>query len=1088
MTGLLRRWVRSAVDVREGERPVVALMFGYGFLALTSYYVIKPVRNSIFVDRVGADQLPFVYILTAVFVIALMVVYSRYVERVGRLELLLWSLGALSAVLVGFWWLLRGGSTFWTSGAFYIFGKLYPLILVSQFWLVANLLFSTSQARRLFGPIGVGLILGGVAGSVVSGAMAEVVGSEALLLIAVGILGVCALIILRLAPEMGEGSDASGRLTEEVSGSAVALLRRSSHLKTIALILGVTIVVGTLIDWQFNRAVEIHVVGEDAKTRFFGTFFGVLNVASVAVQVLFTGWVLRRFGLQVALLVLPLGLTVATAGVLAVPVLLTASLAKGTEGALRYSLDQATRELLYLPVPLHVKYKVKPLIDLAVYRGGTGVGGVLLLVAVNGLGFSIRQVGFLTLAALVVWVGAALRMRREFGRSLKRLIGVRDVKLEELVVGHLNAETLDELRRTLREGDEERILYALTLLEQAPSAELAGDVRALLRHHSERIRSRALAVLSDMSAAGHADEVEPLLRDPSLEVRSEAVRYVCEFGPGDPSEVMEEFLADDSEVRVAAVGCLLRYGGREARNRAVAVVRELARSADPADRRTAAALLGRLEDLPADLVELLEDLVRDPEVAVCHQAMRAAGSSRVRRLAPVLLDRLAEPAYRGPARAALEAYGPEIHSRILDRLEDETTPEPLRTTLPGLLVPDAGQETVDRLAGLLGELGPAARYEALKALNKLRRERPDLAFERVEMEPLVRREVELAYHFVVLGAELGGDGAAQARAGGRDDSGQGGTPAERPERSGEALLLDTLSQRRSEAVERAFRTLGLQHDPEDLYAAYTALESPEKVTRERGFELVETVLPLRYRRLFDPLLDPDAERDRLLSEGRRRLAAGERSREGALETLVCGPDLWLSALAHRVRGGTGLPPGRGAGELEAHMRAASLLADRTSLDCDEVDIMEIVQRAEFLAQAKIFADVRTEDLAAVATLVEERDFGDGETLFEEGEPGGTLFLVTGGAVEARKDGRVLFTAGPGRSVGSLSLLDGRPTNYTAVALEPTRTLLLGREEFAAALEERQQVAESVIRYLTGVVRGLNEAPDADPEDGSSPGR
>jgi len=60
-------------------------------------------------------------------------------------------------------------------------------------------------------------------------------------------------------------------------------------------------------------------------------------------------------------------------------------------------------ELLYLPVPLHVEYEVKPLIDLAVYRGGTGIGGILLLVAVNGLGLSIRQVGFLSLGGFGVW-------------------------------------------------------------------------------------------------------------------------------------------------------------------------------------------------------------------------------------------------------------------------------------------------------------------------------------------------------------------------------------------------------------------------------------------------------------------------------------------------------------------------------------------------------------------------------------------------------------------------------------------------------------------------------------------------------------
>ncbi|NIP61023.1 MAG: hypothetical protein GWM92_17275, partial [Gemmatimonadetes bacterium] len=384
--------------------------------------------------------------------------------------------------------------------------------------------------------------------------MADRLGTEDLLLVSVGILALCAFIVWLLREEMEAGEEASARLTEDLSQGAFSLLRDSSHLRTIAAILGLTIIVGTLLDWQFNRAVELHIVGEDAKTEFFGKFFAILNVVSISVQVVFTGWVLRRYGLQVALLVLPLGLAVASAGILAVPVLLTASLAKGTEGALRYSLDQATRELLFLPVPTHVKYKAKPLVDLAIYRGGTGVGGILLLLAVNVAGLGIREVSVLVFVALGLWIAAALRMRREFGRSLRRLIGVQDVRLEELVVGHLNAETIEELRRTLRGGEVERITYALALLERAPTPELARDLRELLDHPDEEVRRRAVATLSKMRSEGHADDVRPLLEDASLDVRTEAVRYVCEFGGVDPAAQMESFLSDESEVRLAAVG------------------------------------------------------------------------------------------------------------------------------------------------------------------------------------------------------------------------------------------------------------------------------------------------------------------------------------------------------------------------------------------------------------------------------------------------------------------------------------------------------------------------------------------------------
>ncbi|MGH7541073.1 MAG: hypothetical protein ACRELC_08750, partial [Gemmatimonadota bacterium] len=318
---MIRRWLRSMVDVRTGERLPVLLMFLYGFLVLTSYYVVKPVRNSVFVDRVGADNLPYVYILTAFVVTLVMIFYSRHVDRVKQRALILGTFAFLIANLVLFWWWLGLGDTVLSSGTFYIWGKLYPLLLVSQFFLVANLIFTTRQARRLFAPIGVGLILGGIAGGAVSGFAAAVVGTENLLLVAGGFLGLAALIVMALAPHM-TASEASGRLIEELSGDAWQILRNSTHLRTIAWILGLTIVVGTLIDWQFNSAVEQYVEGEDAKTAFFGKFFALLNIVSVLIQVLITGPVLRHLGVGIGMLALPLGLLGASAGVFLAPVLL----------------------------------------------------------------------------------------------------------------------------------------------------------------------------------------------------------------------------------------------------------------------------------------------------------------------------------------------------------------------------------------------------------------------------------------------------------------------------------------------------------------------------------------------------------------------------------------------------------------------------------------------------------------------------------------------------------------------------------------------------------------------------------------------
>ena len=1047
----LRNALGWVIDVREGEAVPVALLTLYGFLALASFHLIKPVRNAIFLDRVGSGSLPLVYAITALIVIVLSVLYSRAAERADHHRLLQATLATLALSLVGFWWWLREaeGSVI-ASGAFYIWAKLYPLALVSQFWLVGNLLFTTRQAKRLFGAIGTGLILGGIAGAAVSGEAADALGSVNLLLVAAGLLAACSALLPRVLAERAGDRGASARIVDELSAGGLTILRDSSHLRTVAAVLGLAVIVATLVDWQFNRAVDLFIAGEDAKTVFFGRFFALTNVAAAGVQVLLTAYVLRRLGVGVAALALPAALLVAGLGVALAPLLLTAALLKGTEAALRYSLDQSTRELLYLPVPTETKFKVKPLIDLGVYRGAGGVAGLLLILLVNGLGFSIRGVAVATLLFVVAWIVVALRLRGEFRAAVRRLIGVRDVELDQLIVEHLGAEAIDELRRALGREDERHVLFALALLERGPPAGLGDELEELLDHDSERVRTRAIAALHRLDAVDAVDEVERLLEDPSLEVRREAIQYLCGRAPDGPAERMERFLDERGDVREAAVACLVQHGDDAQMEKGFGLLREMAQSDSEERRGRAAILFGDRSDLPRGGRALLRDLMEDDDPGVRREAMRAAGRAGSAAFVPLLIDRIADEALRDAALEALGSMGQAVHDDALDAFADPSTHTLSRILLPKLLYPDASQGTVDRLLAMIPELPPGLRYEALRVLNKLRRDRDDLAFEAMGRKALVAPEVEAAYRWTAAAADLETEEDADGR----------------------TFLERTVRQRRSEAIERAFRALGLWLPLEDLYAAFTALASSDAVTRERGFELLENVLPLRDREGLGPLVDPE----RSVEDGAR--AGGdrygiERMEPGSrLEALAEADDFWVRVLARRA---LGRPVLEGDVPSIESGRADTLLATAGPFE-DEERLMDVIERAELLSRAEMFCELSTEDLAGLATLMEEAEYAAGEEIFAEGDGGGVLYLVAEGRIEARKGDRVLFDADRGKSVGSLSLVDGLPTDYTAVAVEDTRALTLERAEFTRMLEERPPVARSVMTYLTSVIRGLNEPP------------
>jgi ATP/ADP translocase/HEAT repeat protein len=1032
---------------------------------ITSYYVIKPVRNSLFIDRLGADNLPYVYIIAALFVGLVISFYSRFADRIGRQALVLGTFAFLASNLLIFWWVLRKEALL-TSGAFYIWAKLYPLLLVSQFWLVANEFFTSPQAKRLFGLVGAGGIIGGIAGSAIAGGFAETLGSENLLLVSAAILAVCAalLIVIDRVVDPVRSRAATGD-DESPRAGAWRLLRESAHLRTIAYILALTIIVSTIVDWQFNKATELFIPGEDEKTAYFGQFFTLLNVASVIIQLVLTSWVLRIFGVGVALLLLPLGLLTGSIGILIHPGLWTASFAKGAEGALRYSLDQSTRELLFLPLPAEVKYPGKPLVDMVVYRGGTGIAGLLVLAGTRLGGFGLQEFAVVAGVLVAFWMGITLTMRREFRESVKRLIRTRDVEPEELIIQHLDAATRDELRAALESDDEDAILYALALLEGVEEEAVVDRAERLLRHPSERVRARTLRALYAASDRGHLPDVEDLLNDPSMEVRVEAIHLVCGLGDVPASERIREFVESaDPEVRAAALACVAQGRGPDA-GEAGQLIGAMARRRDgdqaARERRLAAQAIATIEGRP-ELYLHLADLLHDPDPAVVRAAMEAAAQTRPPELVSHLTSHLCCSEWRARAREALAAYGPTIHDRLVQMIRDPRVPLEVRKAIPRIFYDGGLQEGVDRLVAVLPEVPPILRYHILKTLDRMRRNFEGLEFEAEPLERTLELDLRTGYQ----------------RAADRLALTEGTSPG---------LLPRLLKEREAEAFERVSRILALLYPLGDIFAAYQGLQSEEEATRSAGFELLDSSLSIPHRRKVGPLADPDISlEDRASRGGALSDDVVLDSRERTLDRLADDvDDIWLACLARAM---LDREPPRRDDEERAPFHAHSLPRARRSFESllteSRSTMLKLVERADFLSDADIFSDLKTEDLAKIAAITDEREYEEGEVLFSQRDAGSEMFMIVSGRVRATRDSEEAFVADRGESVGTLALIDARPREFTAVAVRPTRALVIDRSDFMDLLRDNFDLVEGLLVHLSRIVRKLNE--QVGPESGGLP--
>ena len=428
---------RQLFDVRRGERAFGALMSASFFLVITSFWILKPLKKSLFIryyDEGGLDLLVWhlnaaqaellAKVLNMGVAFVAVVVFSALATRLRRQQLTYVFTAFFLASYAVFAAALNepAAGTVWT---FYLFGDLFSTLMVATFFAFLNDSVTPDVAKRLYGVVGLGGVLGGVFGTTTLSAMirdvspSEWLGVTAGLGVGIAVLaGAAGRLVDRKAPafELVDPSAslrAPGPANPAVAGAR--LVFRSRYLLSLVAIVGLYEMVSTLLDFQFTSTIA-HYLDGPAIGEQFARVFAITNGVSLVVQLLLTSLVMRRFGLTVALLALPVAVLSASTAFMILPGLWLGSLLNTADNGLSYSIHQSAKEALYVPTTRDEKYKAKAFVDMFVQRFAKALAvGLSLVVTTWFADFSsVRWLSLLTLPLIAAWVVAIRYAGRRF--------------------------------------------------------------------------------------------------------------------------------------------------------------------------------------------------------------------------------------------------------------------------------------------------------------------------------------------------------------------------------------------------------------------------------------------------------------------------------------------------------------------------------------------------------------------------------------------------------------------------------------------------------------------------------------------------
>jgi AAA family ATP:ADP antiporter len=417
------RFIKASIKVEPNEQTATMLSFSFIFALMLAYNILKPVRDAMAPDWSDVE-LASLWTYNFFFSTAAVALYGVAVSRLKLKYLVpgVYGFFALSFVLF-----YMGAASFDDAAviekAFYLWISLFSLFHISVFWSLMSDIYSKKQALRLFAIIASGASVGTIAGSAATLALAKVVGTMNLMLIAavilVAIVPIIGVLYRLKSTRLQPGS--VNKVQEQdtvISGNPFAGFTefvRNPFLLGIALFIFLYTVIGSFAYFEIKNLLEEFT--RDERTQIWAGINLTVNTLTILTATLATGRIASGFGLAKTLALVPLVVAVFFLAVAVNPLLAVVVVSWVVLKSGNYAITRPGREMLYTLVSREDRFKAKPVIDIVVYRGGDVLASWAFAGLTAALGLGLGAVAAIGAVIAVIWSGVGIYLGRIYDQQ-----------------------------------------------------------------------------------------------------------------------------------------------------------------------------------------------------------------------------------------------------------------------------------------------------------------------------------------------------------------------------------------------------------------------------------------------------------------------------------------------------------------------------------------------------------------------------------------------------------------------------------------------------------------------------------------------
>ena len=1046
--------LKKLFKINQGEGLPTLILFFHFFAYVAISITGTAARDAYFLNMVDKKYLPLMFLAIAIVLSIVIEIYSR-LSKNRDLSTIVTGTGIIFiATLLAIQKHLEG----WVIPFLYVWKDVIDAIIITQFWLIASQVFDPRQAKRLFGLLGAG---GALAAIIIGSSISQFVsvfGSENLLFVTMSFIIIVILMANLIRPYRNLNEQKHQTSKKDVHKNTGKSF--TPYLKSLAIIIGLAAVASRVVDYQFKITAVASFPNQDDLVNFFGQYYAVTGVATMIIQLFITSRLLSRFGIIVAILILPTLFMAGAAGFLMSPVLAAVYISKFSDQVFRFTFHNASIQLLWIPVKRTIKNRLKPVIEGSIRAGLEGVSGILIFLSITMFNVPIHYLSISIILITIYWIKRSFRLKKLYIKELQSAIEKRELNFEELTLDIQDEAMVKTINLALNNDDESQQILALEMIKDIPLTPWKDSLNRLLNDGSMIVKKEILNISFDDENIISDQKIISLINNESdLEIESIEIAGKRKLTDALPI-IMDRIDTENKEKQLIAAAAI-RNIDPDSSNKE----KDLLLSAFNSNDENICSLIiiqmkNDNEILPD---EKLIKYLNEESSKVRNAALSVAESRASLVLLPHIIQCLSYPRSAMPARSALQVYDEnEVVKLLIENAQNQNVEKSLVIGVIRTIKKYPTKDSIDMLLSVISPKIPPIQAVAVDSLIHIARELPlDEKQIAITKEELIKTS-KYAYEKIIALSQI--------------------------EENEKNQLLRYLLQDEVRKLIPVIMKLGILDKPQtpiETYIQYVLNNEEDKLPYV--LEFFENIFSQEERKIVNSLIDDISIEDKCkvaknhfdelttdinqflgyyigtIQELKVALTLDYAFRTNNQEIL--GKANWNNLPESFIikdiitRHSKESPDSLNTWPINDYL-----------LDSNQLTMYSTLEKAMILKSVDLFASIPSQELIRVAQIAEEEEYQTDTSLCKEGDYGDCMYIIANGKVKVHKGDHTLVELEKGAFVGDMALLDQEPRSADLTTSLETTLLKISQDAFYELMSSNFEIMNGILKIISSRLR------------------